>query len=167
MVSFYQPRRDGLKAIVNVKKSEQDEGGIGCSAFSKFERYLLAGQETDVVIMSMDTREKLGCLNGHNSFVSVVKFNSDASKIISGSHDANIFVWDWQIRDTPSMILRWHSSPISSVALRIFFVFRWYPEYLGHGQRDTMGDVRYANYIRAVWKPPFSEFGTGISYYWT
>lgn len=46
-----------------------------------------------------------------------VKFNHGASKIISGSEDGTIIVWDWKIKGTPWLILRGHSDIILGLAL--------------------------------------------------
>lgn len=68
--------------------------------------------------MSIVTRENLRCLKGHE-VVTVVKFNLNGSKIISGSEDGNIIVWDWQDNEAPSLTFRGHTSGIKDIALNV------------------------------------------------
>lgn len=115
--SSYRPHRQGLQATINVKQSYQDTRGVKAVGFSKCGRYLVAGLGLDVVEMSIEQRKKMGCFKGHGEVVTVVTFNSDTSKIISGSEDGNVIVWDWLIKETPSLIFRGHSERVLGLAL--------------------------------------------------
>lgn len=120
VASFYRPCRGGLQDVLNIKQSEQDARQVKCADFSKCERYLVAGIGRDITGMSKDTRENLGSFKGHDKDVTVVMFNSDASKISSGSEDENILVWDWQAKESPCLTFRAHTSSITDAATRFY-----------------------------------------------
>lgn len=66
--------------------------------------------------MSIDTRQKLGCFKGHEDQITEVKFIEDASKIVS-AFCSGIIVWDWQINQSPYLLLRGNTSSITGLAL--------------------------------------------------
>lgn len=71
----------------------------------------------DVVVFDLDTNQRLKCLKGHDDNVYVLKFNSDASKVVSGSLNHSIIVWNWQDRESPSFILRGHKGMVRDLSL--------------------------------------------------
>lgn len=94
-ISSYRPRREGLQAVINVLQSEQDYRYVSCADYSVCERYFVAGLQNDISLMSIETREHLGCFKGHDDTVLALMFSKDASKIVSECVDGSIMVWDW------------------------------------------------------------------------
>lgn len=66
---------------------------------------------------SVSTRQQLEHLKWHQKNISAMKFSSGASKIISGSVDSNVIVWDWCKTESPFFILKGHKSLISALSM--------------------------------------------------
>lgn len=94
-VSFYRPPGDGLKATIDLYKGAPKNPIFSCVDFSKCDQHLVAGVGHYVTVLDVDTGDQLRCFKGHESTVSAVMFNSDASNIVSSSTD-RIFVWAWR-----------------------------------------------------------------------
>lgn len=61
--------------------------------FSKCQRYLAAGVGHNIAVMNIARGRRLRCLEDHVHTVSVLKFNSSATKIVSSCSD-RIIIWD-------------------------------------------------------------------------
>lgn len=117
MVTFYEPRGDDLKFDIDYMPPSENGDAYLTTDFSTCDRYLAAGANRDVVVFSLDTQNRLKWCKGHEKDVSVVKFSSDASMIISGSLDNNVIVWDWQSSESPALTLRGHKGAVTSLSL--------------------------------------------------
>lgn len=95
-------------------------------------------------MFSLKTQSRLKLLQGHDKNVSVVKFSSDATTVVSGSFDNNIIIWDWVEKEYTPKVLKGHEGLVTALALtadggRIFFRFsRWDSEDVGPGCRRAM-----------------------------
>lgn len=116
LVSFYRPPGDDLKFQIQLKSPGKNNFAYFSTDFSDCEEYIVAGSGHDVVIVSLETRDRLKWLKGHDENVSVVKFSSDASKVLSGSFDNSVIVWDWKETDTPSTVLKGHRGTITAIS---------------------------------------------------
>lgn len=112
---FYHAPEDGLAAAIDLNRTDQENVVFSCLKVSKCEQYLAAGVGNDISVSNLDTGEQLQYLKGHHDIVVTVKFNSNASRIISGSHDGNVIVWDWKAKEALSASQD-HSSPVTGLS---------------------------------------------------
>lgn len=69
------------------------------------------------MVFSLKTQSRLKLLQGHDKNVSVVKFSSDATTVVSGSFDNNIIIWDWVEKEYTPKVLKGHEGPVTALAL--------------------------------------------------
>ncbi|KAG1827447.1 WD40-repeat-containing domain protein [Suillus subaureus] len=66
----------------------------------------------------MGTGEPLGApLEGHTGWVNAVMISSDGNRIVSGSDDQTVRVWDMQTGKAVGAPFRGHTGPVRSVAI--------------------------------------------------
>lgn len=106
IVSFYRP------------PGEDQKFDVDCNTPGEKEFYfLMAGVLQEVLVSSLETQNRLKCLKGHEKNVTVVKFCSDSSRVVSGFFDNKVIIWNWQSADSPSIILSGHTAKITSLSL--------------------------------------------------
>lgn len=116
-LSFYQPLPDEFKFEIDLRSQGKRGFAYLNTDFSTCDRWCASGENNDVLVCSMENMHRLACLKGHKKNVSVVKFNSDASRVISGSFDNSIIIWDWRKRESPAVTLRGHMGPVTSLSV--------------------------------------------------
>lgn len=117
IASLYRQHGDDLKCDIDLRPRAYKEY-VGLSTDSSIcHRFCGAGAYHGVTVSCSETQQHLKLLKGHEKNVSVVKFNSDSSTIISGSLDQNVSVWEWQNTESPSLILKGHKGRITDLAL--------------------------------------------------
>lgn len=117
VVSFYRPPGDDLKWEIYMNSPGKSPHVYLSTDFSICERYSVAGASKDVSVFRLKTLNRLKWLKGHRKNVSVVKFSSDARKVISGSFDNSVIIWDWQKTECPHVILEGHKDVVTSLSL--------------------------------------------------
>jgi RNA polymerase sigma factor (sigma-70 family) len=80
-------------------------------AFSPDGRLASGGDDKTICIRNLDTGEELGCFRGHESDVGPLAFSSDGRRLISGSRDTTILVWDMKTILQPRRIKAAELSP--------------------------------------------------------
>lgn len=115
VLTSYRPPGDDLKFEIEYKVSDETESCFLSTDYT--DRYLAGATNSGVVVFNLETQERMKCLNVHEKNVSVVKFSTDASKVISGSFDNNVIVWDWQTTESPAVTLIGHEGTVTALAL--------------------------------------------------
>lgn len=69
------------------------------------------------MVYNLENKSRLQWLKGHENHVSVVKFNSDSSKLVSGSLDGCVMVWNWKETELPLLVLKGHKGKVTSLSL--------------------------------------------------
>lgn len=103
-VAFYKHPVDDLKLDIDLKLPDQKDFAYFMTDFSAKDWYCVTGANNDVVVYNLGNRSRL-------------MFNSDASKLISGSLNNRVIVWDWKGTESPHLILKGHKRAISSLSL--------------------------------------------------
>lgn len=104
IVSFYRIPVDDLKFQMDLRLPNQNYFAFYTTDFSKCEKYCVAGANNDVIVFNLKNRSRLKWLKGHEKHVNVVKLSFDACKVISGSLDGNVIVWDWKENESQFLV---------------------------------------------------------------
>lgn len=116
-VSFYRHPVDDMKLDINLRVPGQSGSTYFMTDFSRCERFCAGAANHGIVVLSMKNQSRLKWLRGHDKNVNVVKFSTDARKLISGSLDCNVIIWDWQQTESPSFVLKSHKGGVTSLSL--------------------------------------------------
>lgn len=92
--SYCRPNWDDMKFEIDFISPGKKDFAYFCTDYSACDRLRVAAANHDVVVSSLETRQRLAWLKGHEKHISIVKFNSDSSNVISGSFDNNVIAWD-------------------------------------------------------------------------
>lgn len=104
-----------MKRRIEVQSPGEKQVVYLCTDFSTNE--IVAGDRHAVMVYSIETQLRLKRLKGHKKNVTAVMFSSDASKVISGSIDCSVIVWDWQYSESLLVILRGHKGMVTSLCM--------------------------------------------------
>ncbi|KIJ09410.1 hypothetical protein PAXINDRAFT_43330, partial [Paxillus involutus ATCC 200175] len=69
------------------------------------------GQENNIMIWTIATRDKVVMLEGHTDHVWSLAFSHDSARVVSGSGDKTVIVWSTTTGDLLGC-LRGHTDPI-------------------------------------------------------
>jgi RNA polymerase sigma factor (sigma-70 family) len=83
---------------------------VGSLAFSPDGLLASASHDKTVRIWNLNTGEERGCFRGHDSFIETLTFSSDGQRLVSGSSDTTILVWDMNSLPPPR---RWKPVDLS------------------------------------------------------
>ncbi len=86
-------------------------------ACSPCERYVAVGAGKEVVLAEIATGEILQRLLGHTANIWCMSFLAGSKRIVSGSNDRMIFVWEWEFSDAPVQVLEGHTHNITGIAV--------------------------------------------------
>ncbi len=64
----------------------------------------------------MNTGDVLKRLRGHSKYVRCVKFVGGSKKIVSGSKEGTVAVWEWEKSEARSLVLEGHNGSVNGVA---------------------------------------------------
>ena len=119
---------NGAVGIVNLKSGAiaTTEGAhpqnITALALDDRDRYLASAggiwggeADTDILVWDVQTQELLQTLPGHLDPVTCLTFSADSQRIVSGSIDNNICVWQWKSYSSPLMTLKGHTASVRKV----------------------------------------------------
>lgn len=93
-VAFYRHPVEGLKFRIELRLPIEISAAYLWTDFSNCAMFCSVGANNYVAGFNLENRCRLKWLRGHENIVSVVKFSSDASKLISGSLDNSVIIWD-------------------------------------------------------------------------
>ncbi len=101
-------------------------GRCDCVASSPCGRYIAAGAGADILVARSSSGETLRRLRGHAETVSCVAFAAGFEKIVSGSVDGKVMMWDWETSESAVLVLEGHGGAITSITAnrdggRVFF----------------------------------------------
>ncbi len=78
----------------SIKIFKGHQNGVMCLQFSESENIVATGSyDATIKIWDMDTAEEIRTLTGHTSGIRALQF--DSTKLISGSLDRTVRVWNW------------------------------------------------------------------------
>ena len=84
-------------------------------AYSGYGKFIAVGVETDVFVLEADTLAVKFRFKGHKGIVRSVSFSPQSSKIVSGSLDKTVRVWNLTKPDDDALALEGHTREVSSV----------------------------------------------------
>ncbi len=88
-----------------------------CVANSPCGRYIAVGAEADIVVAERTCGEILQRLRGHTNVVTCIEFTAGWNKIVSGSADGKIMVWEWESSEWAVQVLEGHDEYVSGIAV--------------------------------------------------
>ncbi len=91
-------------------------GWCCCVASSPCGRYIAAGAGADIVVAKSSTGEVLWRLRGHSDAVTCVAFAAAGKKIMSGSEDKKIMIWEWEASESAVQVLEGHKGEVTGIA---------------------------------------------------
>ncbi len=68
------------------------------------------------MVADANTGDVLKRLHGHREYVACVKFVCGSKKIVSGSEDGTVAVWEWEKSEARSLVLEGHNGSVDGVA---------------------------------------------------
>ncbi len=115
---FLLPVSTFFPELASAPKIEVPIGGdCECIDCSPCGNYVTAGTKNEIVVAEIRTGETLQRLRGHTQVVWSVHFVQGSKKIVSGSRDGTVMVWDWQSSHSPVRVLEGHPQDVISVAV--------------------------------------------------
>ncbi len=72
-------------------------------------RYIAAGAGTDILVAKSSNGEILRHMRGHTKNVTCIAFAAEGTKIVSGSWDKKVMVWQWDSSESGEQVLEGHS----------------------------------------------------------
>ncbi len=92
-------------------------GRCNCVACSPCGRYIAGGAGKDIVIIDASSGEILRRLRSHSKDVRCITFFPGCTKIVSGSDDGKVIVWEWESLESPAHVREGHSDWVRGVAV--------------------------------------------------
>lgn len=100
----------------NIIKKLLLTGAIWCLTLMKNSSFIIASEYKNIAFIEIETLNKLKTMQGHGSTVLSLALTSDEKKLVSGSWDKLIIVWDL-IESQKILQLEGHKGPVNSLAL--------------------------------------------------
>ncbi len=80
-------------------------------------RYIAAGAGSDAVVLQNSNGEMLQRLRGHTEDVTCIGFVAGWEKLVSGSRDGKVMVWQWESSELPAQVLERHDDEAMGIAV--------------------------------------------------
>lgn len=81
------------------------------------DKIVFADRTGTVHIYSLDKGQVINTLRGHEGRASSLCVSGDGRKIVSGSYDTTVRVWDTSATSSPAKVLKGHKKPVTSVGI--------------------------------------------------
>ncbi len=92
-------------------------GRCTCVSSSPCGRYIAAGAGADILVASISSGEILQRLRGHSEDVYCVAFAAGWEKVVSGSGDGKVMIWEWETSESAERVLEGHLDSVLSIAV--------------------------------------------------
>lgn len=111
-VAFYRHPVEDLKFHIELRLPIESDHAYLSTDFSKCGTFCSTVTNKHVAVFNFKNGSRLKWLRGHEDIASVVKFCADGSKLVSGSLDMSVIVWDWKETEPPCLVMNGHKGPV-------------------------------------------------------